>query len=155
MSELQQFIDRLNTVLSWELAGTIQYLHHATMLTGPWRESMGEFFHDGSKEARDHAEAVANKIVSLGGVPTVEPATVRPAVGLEAMLEAALKLEEDALAAWTHAYEASSAANLGTGFWMEEFIAHEQEHVDHLRKLTQKIKPTIAKPADAASTQAG
>jgi len=45
MSDLNQFIDRLNTVLSWELAGVIQYLNHSTMITGPWRQSMQGFFH--------------------------------------------------------------------------------------------------------------
>lgn len=155
MSDLNQFIERLNTVLSWELAGTIQYLHHSTMVTGPFRESMMKFFKEGSEEARDHAEAVANKIVSLGGIPTVEPATIRPAASLDAMLEAALKLEQDALAAWTHAYELASHANPGTAFWMEEFIAHEQEHVDHMRKLTQDISPSMGASKPASGEQAG
>lgn len=153
MSDRNQFIERLNTVLSWELAGTIQYLHHCTMVTGPWREPMMKFFQEGSEEALEHAQAVANKIVSLGGVPTVEPATIRPAASCEAMLEAALQLEKDALAAWTHAYEIAKYANPGTAFWMEEFIAHEQEHVDHLRKLTSEIKPAIASSTGNTNTQ--
>lgn len=154
-ADLQSFIDRLNTVLSWELAGTIQYLHHSTMLTGPWRETMSKFFHEGSEEARDHAEAVANKIVSLGGLPTVEPQLIRPAANLEGMLEAALKLEKDALAAWLSAYELAEHANPGTVFWMEEYIAHEQEHVDHLRKLTQEITPSIPKSQGKSGEQVG
>ncbi len=153
MSNTKQFIERLNVVLSWELAGTIQYLHHSTMITGPWRESLMKFFQEGSEEAREHAQAVANKIVSLGGVPTVEPATIRPAASYEAMLEAALQLEKDALAAWLHAYELAEHSNPGTAFWMEEFIAHEQEHVDHLRKLTREIKPALAQSSDSSSSQ--
>lgn len=155
MSDLKQFIDRLNTVLSWELAGVIQYLHHSTMITGPWRQSMQGFFHEGSEEAREHAEAVANKIVSLGGVPTVEPATIRPASTLEGMLDAALQLEKDALAAWLHAHEIAESSNPGTVFWMEEFIAHEQEHVDNLLKLTKDVQPTIAASTDAGEENAG
>lgn len=155
MSDLNAFIDRLNTVLSWELAGTIQYLHHATMVTGPWRISLKEFFHEGSEEARDHAEAVAEKIVALGGVPSVEPATIRPAATAEDMLAAALKLEEDALAAWLHAYELAEHANPGTAFWMEEYIAHEQEHVDELNKITKQVTPSAASADDSASESAG
>ena len=155
MSDLNAFLERLNTVLSWELAGTIQYLHHSTMVTGPWRESMMKFFQEGSEEAREHAQAVANKIVALGGIPTVEPATIRPAASMEAMLEAALQLEKDALAGWLHAYELAEHSNPGTAFWMEEFIAHEQEHVDHLMKLTKEVSPSMGASKDTESEQVG
>ena len=155
MSDINQFLDRLNAVLSWELAGTIQYLHHATMVTGPWREPMMKFFEEGSQEARDHAQAVADKIVSLGGVPTIEPAQIRPAATCEAMLKAALKLEEEALEAWTHAYGLAVHANPGTAFWMEEYIAHEQEHVDHLRKLTKEVSPSVQASPSKKSEQVG
>lgn len=155
MSDLNAFLERLNTVLSWELAGTIQYLHHSTMVTGPWREPMMKFFQEGSEEAREHAQAVANKIVALGGIPTVEPATIRPAASMEAMLEAALQLEKDALAGWLHAYELAEHSNPGTAFWMEEFIAHEQEHVDHLMKLTKEVSPSMSASKDTESEQVG
>ncbi len=155
MSDLNAFLERLNTVLSWELAGTIQYLHHSTMVTGPWREPMMKFFQEGSEEAREHAQAVANKIVALGGIPTVEPATIRPAASMEAMLEAALQLEKDALAGWLHAYELAEHSNPGTAFWMEEFIAHEQEHVDHLMKLTKEVSPSMGASKDTESEQVG
>ena len=154
MSDLQTLIDRLNAVLSWELAGTIQYLHHHAMLLGPDRESFGEFFHDGSKEARSHAEAVANKITVLGGVPTVEPATIEQATTLEQMLHAALRLERAALQAWESAHAAGSAANMGTTFWIEEMIAHEQEHVDYLVKLTGGVKRVVA-AQDPGQSQVG
>jgi len=94
-------------------------------------------------------------IVSLGGVPTVEPATIRLASTLEGILDAALQLEKDALAAWLHAHEIAEASNPGTVFWMEEFIAHEQEHVDNLLKLTKDVQPTIAASTDAGEENAG
>lgn len=155
MSNVEEYLERMNKVASWELAGTIQYLHHSTMITGPWREALGNFFHEGSEEARDHAEAVAERIVSLGGVPTIEPEKVRMATTVEEMLEAALALEEDALEAWLHAYELAEHANPGTMFWMEEYIAHEQEHVDHLRKLTRQVSPTLSGEADESDESAG
>lgn len=154
MSDLNTLIQQLNTILSWELAGTIQYLHHHAMLMGPERESFAEFFHDGSKEARSHAELVANKITVLGGVPTVEPARIEQATTLDEMLHAALRLEQSALAAWEAAHPHGGAANMGTTFWLEEMIAHEQEHVDALMKLTGGVK-RVAQSQGDASTQAG
>lgn len=139
-SKKDEFIERLNKAMAWELAGCIQYMQHAVLVTGPHREALRGFFHEGSEEARDHAEVVAERIAALGGVPTVEPEKVRQATDVQGMLEAALALEEDALAAWEHAYEiAEEGSNLGTVFWIEEHIAEEQEHVDGLRKMTGKV----------------
>ena len=139
MATKEEFIDRLNDALSWELAGIIQYMQHSVMVTGPLRESLAGFFHEGSEEARDHAEAVGERIASLGAVPTVEPAKIRQATDVDGMLEAALALEEDALAAWEAAHAAADAVAPGYLFWIEEHIAEEQDHVDGLRRMTKKV----------------
>ena len=52
MSDTTELISRLQTVMKWELAGTIQYLHHAAMLMGVERLPYCEFFKEGSEEAR-------------------------------------------------------------------------------------------------------
>jgi bacterioferritin len=140
MSDKQKLIDRLNKAMAWELAGVIQYMQAAVMVTGDAREIYYEFFHESSEEAHEHAEVVGQKITALGGVPTVEPAMIRQAADIDGMLEAALELEKDALKAWEDAHEVADAVNKGTLFWIEEHIAEEQEHVDHLEKLTEKIK---------------
>ncbi len=140
MSAKQKLIDRLNDAMAWELAGVIQYMQAAVMVTGDAREIYYEFFHESSEEAHEHAEVVGQKITALGGVPTVEPAMIRQAADIDGMLEAALELEKDALKAWEDAHEVAGDVNKGTLFWIEEHIAEEQEHVDHLEKLTEKIK---------------
>jgi bacterioferritin (cytochrome b1) len=125
----EEFIDRLNDALSWELAGIIQYMQHGVMMTGPLRETLADFFQDGSKEARDHAEIVGD----------------RQAATPEAMLEAALALEEDALKAWEAAHAAGDGVVApGYVYWLEEHIAEEQEHVDGLRKMTNKVSFSAA-----------
>lgn len=140
MTEAKQaLIDQLNVVLSWELAAVIQYLQHSVMVTGPHRLEFREFFKEGSEEAHDHSEAVAQKIARLGGVPTVEPAQVRQAATLEGMLNAVLELEETALAGWTACHELAKKVNAGTYFWVEDHIAEEQDHVDEVRMLLGKV----------------
>lgn len=138
--DLDELISRLNEALSWELAGIIQYMNHAVMVTGPERTHLEEFFEEGSEEALEHSEIVGDKIAALGGVPTVEPAKIRQATDTEGMLEAALQLEEDAMDAWQAALEVAEAANPGTKFWLEDHISEEQEHIDELNLLTKKVK---------------
>jgi bacterioferritin len=135
MDARHDLIERLNKVLAWELAGVIQYLTSAALVTGPLRPVYQDLFHDGSKEARDHAEAVSERIVALGGVPRVEPAQIRQSTDLDEMIRNAHALEVAALAAWEHALEIGDAVNLGTRLWIEEMVAEEQEHVDHFTKI--------------------
>ncbi len=139
MSDKQKLIDRLNQALAWELAGVIQYMQAAVMVTGDAREIYRDFLMESSEEALEHSEVVGEKIAVLGGVPTVEPAAIRQAADIDGMLEAALQLERDALKAWEDCLEYAGAANKGTGYWIEDHISEEQEHVDHLEKLTGKV----------------
>lgn len=154
MADKNTLIERLNTVLSWELAGIYQNLNHSMMLTGIHRLEYAEFFEDNSKENRDHAQVVGNKIAALGGVPTVEPGEIRQAVSLEDMLEAALHLEEEAMKAWIACLEHGEAGGLGTKFWIEEMVGEEQEHIDELRLLTGKVS-FAAGQLNNADSQAG
>ena len=139
MADLDEFIDRMNEALSWELAGIIQYMNHATMVTGPERSHLEDFFEEGSEEALEHSEIAGDKIAAHGGIPTVEPAKIRQATDTMGMLEAALALEIDAMEAWQAALEVADAADPGTKFWLEDHISEEQEHIDELRLLCDKV----------------
>lgn len=131
----KSLVELLNQVLRWELAGTIQYLTSAALVTGPLRPVYADFFDDGSKEARGHASTVAAKIAALGGIPTGEPAEIKPSTDLDEMLRNALWLEKNALAAWEAAMAAGDQANAGTRLWIEEMVAEEQGHVDELERI--------------------
>jgi bacterioferritin len=140
-----ELIESLNRVLSLELAGVIQYLQHSFLVTGPEREVFKEFFRDMSGEARDHAATLGDKIVALGGVPTVEPGEIRQATELPDMLRQDLELERTALDAYTAAWRACTDKELGTRFLLEERIASEQRHVEEFEKLTSERKASVTR----------
>lgn len=131
-----ELIENLNQALSLELAGVIQYSQHSYLITGVWREVYKEFFRDNAEEAQKHAETLGDKIVALGGVPTVEPAMIRQSTDLEVMLKQDLQLERDALAAYMAAWASCGEEDLPQKFWLEERISEEQIHVEELEKLT-------------------
>jgi bacterioferritin len=132
-----ELIEDLNRALSYELAATIQYTQHSFLITGVEREVYRKFFRDQAEEAHEHTYAVGDKIVALGGVPTVEPAMIQQAVELKEMLRQDLELERAALAAYMTAWE-SAANHKPTQFWLEERIAEEQLHVEELEKLCRE-----------------
>jgi len=133
-----ELIENLNNALSLELAGTIQYSQHSYLITGVWREVYKEFFRDQAEEAQAHAETLGDKIVALGGVPTVEPAMIRQSTDLEEMLKQDLELEREAMAAYMAAWASCNEEDLPQKFWLEERISEEQLHVEELEKLTSE-----------------
>lgn len=139
----QKLIDALNKGLSLEIAGSIQYMQHSFLITGPEREVFRDFFRAQAKEAHDHTIMVGDKIVALGGVPTVEPAMIRQATNLTEMLEQNLELEREALNAYLEAHSYCTDKERPTQFQLEERIAEEQEHVEEMEKMTNERKSTI------------
>lgn len=130
-------IESLNRALSLEYSAVIQYSQHRFLLTGKDRPVYADYFSDQSKEARDHAQNLGDKIVALGGVPTVEPALIRQATSLADMLKQDLEMEREALAAYQQAWAAAEGMH-SLRFWLEDIIRSEQLHIDELEKLTSE-----------------
>lgn len=139
----QELIDGLNRALGLELAGVIQYMQHSFLVAGPEREVFRKFFRDLSEESHDHAEMLGDKIVALGGVPTVEPGDIRQSTDLSEMLRQDLELERAAMEAYVAAWKACTDAELATRFLLEERIASEQRHIEEFEKLTNERRSSV------------
>jgi bacterioferritin len=129
-----ELIERLNYALSLEFAATIQYLNQQCVVVGHDRQDFAPFFATSSSEAHLHAQNLGNKIVALGGIPTIQPAAVKQAQSLRQMLEHDLEMEREALEAYVKAWEVAEG-NRPLRFWLENIIQEEQLHVDELGKL--------------------
>src|SRR5579864_517336 len=70
-------IQKLNEILKWEYAGLVQYTQFSFVVQDTWREVFSKFFRENGEEALEHAHVVGDKIVALGGVPTVERGEVK------------------------------------------------------------------------------
>ena len=134
----KELVENLNRALSHELAAVIQYSQHSYLVTGQEREVFKDWFRDQAEEAQDHAESLGDKIVALGGVPTVEPGTIRQSVDVAEMLKQDLELEREALNVYMQAWASCDENDLPQKFWLEERIAEEQVHVEELEKLTSE-----------------
>ncbi len=133
-----ELIENLNRALSLELAGVIQYSQHSYLVGGTDRAVFKDWFREQAGEAQDHAESLGDIIVALGGIPTVEPATIRQSVELKDMLAQDLELEREAIAAYMEAWASCDDEDMARKFWLEERIAEERMHVDELERLTSE-----------------
>lgn len=141
----QELVDNLNRALSLELAAVVQYMQHSFLVTGPEREVYRSYFRKQSEESHDHAKTLGDKVVALGGVPTVEPGMIRQSTNLEEMLKQDLALEREAMEAYMAAWESCKESNHPTRFMLEERIAREQIHIEELEKLTSERKANVTK----------
>jgi len=133
-----ELIENLNHALGFELAAVIQYSQHSYLVTGTDREVFKGWFRDQAEEAQDHAESVGDKVVALGGIPTVEPAMIRQSVETKEMLRQDLELEREAMAVYMAAWASCDDDDLPQKFWLEERISEEQQHIEELEKLTSE-----------------
>lgn len=145
--DVQKMIDALNKSLSLEYAAVIQYYQHGFLLQGPEREYMTGFFRDKSKGTLEtHVKRLGDKIVALGGVPTVEPATIRQAADMKEMLRQAVELEREAQAAHHDALKLAPGdrpEEIALRFMLEELVEDEQRDIDALELFLGSKQPAI------------
>lgn len=130
-----ELIDNLNKALALELSGVIQYTQHSFLIGGPERQVFCDFFRDQAEEAQKHVNMLGDKVVALGGFPTVEPALIRQSTDLKEMLKQNLELEREAMEVYKAAWASCGEEDMPTKFMLEEQIASEQIHVEELEKL--------------------
>lgn len=132
----QTLIAHLNEDLSGELAAIIQYITYAAKVSGPYRPQLAAFFLQEVPDEQRHAQLLADKIVALGGEPTVTPRQVMAADSNQAMLQAVLEAERRAVADYTQrAREADAFGDKGLAVHLEDIIADESDHAEETMRI--------------------
>ena len=78
--------DKLNDILRHEWTGVAQYSQASFVVSGFWREVYSGMFAENAKECFGHAQLIGDKIVALGGVPSIERNPVKQSNDLAEML---------------------------------------------------------------------
>jgi bacterioferritin len=132
--DVQAAIRTLNRLLGLEYAGVIQYLHAAALVQGPHRDLHERFFREQSESCRHHAEKVAQWVVVLNGLPTVEPALVKQSTDLTEMLRQGLELEREAHRGYLEAL-ATVGDDPALRFFVEEMVHDERLGIEQFEKI--------------------
>ncbi|NPV29837.1 MAG: ferritin-like domain-containing protein [Firmicutes bacterium] len=135
MTTLDQIIRLLNLDLSWEYAAMIQYIQHASMLTGPEYTAIIQEELQHAQAEHEHAVMLATKIQYLGGVPTVSVAEIKTSLDNAEMLRQDLQAEIDALTRYRQRIEQLEAMHLyDVALMIRQIALVEQEHIINLEK---------------------
>ena len=137
--DAKKVIVALNKVIALEHTATLQYQQHALLVNGLWRKVFSDFFASQSRSSLDHAAKFGQKVVVLGGVPTVEVGTVHQSTDLEEMLQQNLALEKETMHAY-HEAHALAEGDIALRTMLEGQIESEQRDIEELEMYLGTIK---------------
>jgi bacterioferritin len=126
----------LNEDLRGEFQAVIMYRLYASMVQGPYRQELRNFFASEIPEELMHAQILADKISALGGTPAADPAPVPVVHEAKEMLQAALDAEVATIARYIQRRkQAEDAGEAGLAAQFDDIIADETHHRDELRQM--------------------
>lgn len=94
----QEILDGLNEIMSTEYTSMIQLMQHSFLMQGADRYTFADLLRDHAKDTLSHARELGDKIVSLGGIPTVQIGEVRQSADTTEMLRQDLEQHRAAIA---------------------------------------------------------
>ena len=146
--DTNKVIDKMNEALRHEWTGVAQYAQAGFVVSGLWREVYSEKFHDDAKESFKHAKEIGDKIVALGGVPTVERNPVKQSQDLMELLQNGLEFESKAVKVYTELLGLIEDDRAFTVF-IENILEEEQAGVDEYNRILRGHKASSASAPQA------
>lgn len=137
MDTTVEIIDRLNNMLKQEHACMIRYATHAAVVTGPAYEAIKARLLEISHDEYEHAEKLRDRIIALGGQPTMEVHLddLKPAYDLETIIKINMREEMDAIKAYTEILEMVPPTNVILYRTLQDIIQDEQDHLEEISAL--------------------
>jgi bacterioferritin len=94
----QELLDGLNEIMSTEYTSMIQLMQHSFLMQGADRYTFADLLRDHAKDTVTHARELGDKIVALGGVPSVQIGEIRQSTDTTEMLRQDLDQHRAAVA---------------------------------------------------------
>lgn len=135
-------IDKLKSLVEFELAGVVRYTHYALMVTGPNRLPIVDFLQAQADESLAHARQAGELLTGLGAHPRmgIAPIAESNKHGVADILEESFAHEAKSIELYTellHMVEGKSVL-------LEEFartqISAEEGHLMELRKMLRDLE---------------
>lgn len=137
MSNTKELINKLNAMLKQEHACAIRYATHAAVISGPASDSIKARFKEISSDEVMHAEKLRDRIIALGGEPTMDISIedLKSAKTLDQMLNINTAEEKHAIAEYSELLSLIPQSNVILYQTILEIIRDEQEHLEELDNL--------------------
>lgn len=125
----KKLIAELNKDLEWEYAAAVQYVQHASAITGAQYDSIQKELIIHSQQEMAHAVMLSDQIDFLGGVPTVDVEKRAVSPDSKEMLKQDLWGEDNAIARYKERIaQAEELKEYGLRRVLEDILIQEEEH---------------------------
>jgi bacterioferritin len=134
------FLGKLNDAIARELQVAIQYMWQHVQ----WGGVKGFAVHDELKKIgiaeMKHAEAIAERLFYLGGIPTTKPTPIFVGTTLKEMIKQNIKDEANAITLYKKIIEAArKEGDVTTGFLFKQILEEEEDHHDTFTTLLEDL----------------
>ena len=127
----KKIIDALNEDRGYELAAIMQYMGHHYEAEGIESPAVIEIFKKTSIDEMKHAEALAERIVYLGGTPVQKPTAIAKGGDLKKMMKDDLAAENGAIKRYKeHIKLCAHEGDPTTRLMLEQILSEEEGHAD-------------------------
>ncbi len=135
----EELLAKLNEDLAWEYAAMIQYIQHASVITGAKYESIIAELLVHANEEMQHAISLSDQIDWLGGVPAVDVQKIQTSGDSTEMLEQDLEGELHAIERYKERIaQAEALREYGLRRVLEDILIMEEEHARDLSTVLGK-----------------
>ena len=143
----QKLLELLNKCIARELQVSIQYMWQHVQVTGIEGALVKDTFKEIAIAEMKHAEALAERLDYLDGVPTTKPDPVFVGGSLIEMLTQDERNEEEVIILYKQAIQvASKEGDFTTRRLLEEILSEEEKHIDRFGKLLVGMTSPFTQP---------
>ena len=143
----KKLLELLNEAIARELQVSIQYMWQHVQATGINGATVEGTFRDIAIVEMKHAEALAERLSELDGIPTVEPNPVFVGNSLGEMLMEDQKNEEEAIELYRKGIKlARDEYDPVTEHLLVSILSNEEEHVNTFGKLLVGMTNPFTQP---------
>jgi bacterioferritin len=134
-----ELLDLLNQAIAREIQVSVQYMWQHVLWKGVKGFAVKDAFKKIAIEEMKHAEAIAERLNYLGGIPTTKPTPIFIGKTLKEMLVTDVKDEEKAIAMYKKIIEvARNQGDETTAFLFEGILSSEEDHHDTFTTLLEE-----------------
>lgn len=135
-----ELLDLLNQAIAREIQVSVQYMWQHVLWKGVKGYAVKDAFRKTAISEMKHAEAIAERLNYLGGIPTTKPAPIFLGATLREMLETDRKDEETAIAMYRKIIDAArKQGDETTKLLFQEILSEEEEHHDLFTSLLEEV----------------
>jgi bacterioferritin len=136
----KELIELLNQAIAREIQVAVQYMWQHVLWKGVKGYAVKDAFKKIAIEEMNHAEAIAERLNYLGGIPTTKPTPIFVGNTLKEMLEQDKKDEEGAIVLYKKIIEVSRKdGDEVTNHLFREILSDEEGHHDTFSTLLEEI----------------